>query len=139
MLWETGLIDHYALGLKTIVMVLPSIFGCCSTVAYSIDFSATICSACLPRSVMVISRPRNITVTLTLFFFSMNFLRCPSLISRSWTSVLGRSLISFQLKGCLFFSGFLLFFILLVFVPAIIHDFTYRRFCAGRNLNQVKP
>lgn len=43
-----------------------------------------------------------------------------------------------DLEGRLFFSGFLLLFIELVLVPAIIHNLAYGGFRIGRNLNQVK-
>lgn len=51
----------------------------------------------------------------------------------------GAQLDFLELKSGLFFSGFLLLFVLLVLEAAIIHNFANRRFRIGRNFNQVKP
>ena len=43
-----------------------------------------------------------------------------------------------NLKGALFLLGFLPLFGLFIAVAPVIHDFTYRRICIGRNLYQVQ-
>ena len=61
-------------GAKTMTKVRPSNFGLCSTTASSAVSSEILSRSSRPRLESVISRPRNITVTLTLSFLVKNFL-----------------------------------------------------------------
>jgi len=50
----------------------------------------------------------------------------------------GTQLNFFNLDMNLFFSGFLLFFALLILELAVVHYAAYRRFGRGRHLNQIQ-
>jgi len=69
---------------------------------------------------------------LTLAPSCKNLVACFNLKLKSWSSVLGPSLISF------FGFNFFLFLFLFVKVFFIIHYFTNRRIGFGRNLHQIK-
>ena len=120
------------------VMVRPSNFGGCSMLAYSSASCAMWISSSRPRSESVISRPRKMTVTLTLSFFFDK----PADVVQFYLDIMfagfGPDLNFFDLESALLFFGLLLLFGLFVLIAAIVHDLTNRGACIRRNLNQIE-
>src|SRR6056297_1170050 len=123
-------------GLRIIDIKRPSIWGFLSTLYFASSSSrlASICiSTSRPISVCAISRPRNRTVTLTLFPPSKNSLTCLVLNSRSCFSIFGCILISLSFSCFCFFT----FFFKLKLIFTVIKNFAYRRICLRRYFHKV--
>src|SRR5438552_7690573 len=85
-----------AFGPMTMTIRRPSMMARCSTVAMSATIFMTVSSIACPVSGWTISRPRNTVTSLHLFPSDRKRRMCFTLKSRSWSSVFGRSLISFS-------------------------------------------
>ena len=105
------------------IMFLPSSLGDCSTIPSSSMSAIMRSRTFIPSSEWAISRPRNIIVTLALFFVLFCF---------------GADFDFLHLNGGLLLLGLLRFLGLQVFVLAIVHYFAYRGRCFGSHLHQIK-
>ena len=103
--------DYLSDFLASIVnMFLPSNFGAFSTCETSLKFSINLFNTSSPAFELLTSLPLNLTVILTLFPSSKNFLAFLDLNPKSCSSMFGVTLISFTSNTfCFFFASFSFF------------------------------
>src|SRR5918992_1522098 len=93
-------------GARIIVIDFPSSLPALSIFETSESSDATRSRTAWPSSGCAICRPRNIIVTLTLFFSSRKRRACRVFVSKSWSSIPGRYLTSLSsITCCRFFAS----------------------------------
>ena len=127
-----------ARGAKIMNMFFPSSRGSRSTVASGAMSSAMRSSSRRPNDVYVISRPRNMIVTLILLPSSKQPLGHPRFRLVVVRLDLRPQLHFLEFEVALLLAGILIFLRLLVFQPPVVGDLTDRRLGVGRDLDEVQ-